>query len=152
MWSAFYDKIMYLLFSRSLRASAAAKTCSAFLSLHFVGERKQANVDPRKIIYGVLKFMFQRMKERERMYYMMVKLKPKNKRMNGKIDKMKLPLWATWLHVKSKAGAHSAIKNFTLLCLIKWSLYIHWSLYSLRHFKCILVNEEFSIHRDQIFF
>lgn len=52
----------------------------------------------------------------------MVKLKPKNKRTEyeGKIDKMKLPLWP---HGTIRA-AHSpctlsAIKDFTLLCVIK---------------------------------
>ena len=59
------------------------------------------------------------------MYYMMVKLKrkPKNKKneYEGKIDKMKLPLLP---HGTIRAAANSlctlsAIKHFTLLCVIK---------------------------------
>ena len=45
----------------------------------------------------------------------MVKLKPKEQKSEyeGKIDKMKLPFMATWLTL-------STIKDFTLLCVIKW--------------------------------
>lgn len=50
---------------------------------------------------------------------MMVKLKPKEQKneYEGKIDKMKLPFMATWHTIRLTL---SAIKDFTLLCVIKW--------------------------------
>lgn len=88
MWSAFYDKIMYLLFAislslslllRSLLAAAAAKTCSAFLSLHFV-EAKRTNVDPKEKKFMEFYNLCFTEGRRERMFYMKAKLKPKNKK------------------------------------------------------------------------
>lgn len=124
----FYHKIMHLLFS-----FPSSKNMFTFLLYSVEEGRKIENefyTDSRKIIYGVLKFMFHSSWSIEgdvesagsigrwarKMYYMMVKLKPKEQKNGnrGKIDKMKLPFIATHM---APSGSRFLQLRTSLFCV-----------------------------------
>lgn len=91
MRSAFYGKIMHLLFSVSLSLSCSSSSSSenmfSFLSLHFV-EGKRANVDPRKNNLWTFKIY---VSQRANVVHD-GKTKAREQKNEGEIDKMELPL------------------------------------------------------------